>query len=110
MKNVLQELSDEELIKFVGRETRNDSFVIEKNMLTGKTKWTESPLNEINLKTKPKPFKAKITFKGSKYLKEEIEMKESGKNNIAITASGTNNTLVIESKNVEIDNKPTFYK
>lgn len=108
LKNVLQELADEELIKFIGRETRYDSFVVEHNILTGKTKWAESPLNEINRKTPPEPLKAKITFKGVKYLKEEIEMKESGKYNIAVSGSGANNTFVIESKNVEIHNKPTF--
>lgn len=108
LKNVLQELADEELIKFIGRETRYDSFVVEQNILTGKTKWAESPLNEINRKTPPETLKAKITFKGVKYLKEEIEMKESGKYNIAVTGSGANNTFVIESKNVEIHNKPTF--
>lgn len=108
LKNVLQELADEELIKFIGRETRYDSFVVEQNILTGITKWTESPMNEFNRKTPPEPLKAKITFKGGKYLKEEIEMKESGKYNIAVTGSGANNTFVIESKNVDINNKPTF--
>lgn len=108
LKNVLQELADEELLKFTGRETRYDSFIVEKNILTGETNITESPFNEINRNSEPSPLKAKITFKGSKYLKEEIEMKESGKYNIAVTGSGANNTFVIESKNVDIDNKPTF--
>lgn len=108
LKIVLQELADEEFIKFIGREPRYESFVMEQNILTGKTKLTENPMNEFNRAKELKTLKAKITFKGSKYLKEELEMKKSGKYNISVTGSGANNTFVIESENVEIDNKPTF--
>lgn len=108
LKSILKELLDEGLINFIGRETLYHSFVMEKNLLTGETKTNENPFEIINRKNASSPLMAKITFKGSKYLKEEIEMKESGKYNIAVTGSGANNTFVIESKNVEIDNKPTF--
>lgn len=108
LKSVLQELMDEELIKFIGREPRFLSFVVNKNILTGETNSVEDPFNDEILNSEPEPFEAKITFKGAKYLKEEIEMKESGKYNIAVTGSGANNTFVIESKNVDINNKPIF--
>lgn len=68
IKSILQELSDEGLITFTGRETRYLSFVVEQNILTNQTRWTENPLNDHILKTDPPPFRAKITFKGSKHL------------------------------------------
>jgi hypothetical protein len=110
IRSILQELSDEGLIKFTGREARYFSFVVEQNLLTNQTKWTESPLNDHILKTDPPPFKAKITFKGSKHLKEELQMQESGKYNIAVTGQGATNNFVIESQNVTIDNKTNFAK
>lgn len=108
IKNILNELSEEGLIKFVGRETRYLSFVISHNLLTGETSSEESPFNDEILNSKPEPFKAKITFKGSKYLKEELQMQESGKYNIAVTGQGATNNFVIESQNVTIDNKANF--
>ena len=56
----------------------------------------------------PDEYKAKITFAGAKYLKEEIQMQESGKYNINVSGAGANNTFVIESNNVTIENKPDF--
>jgi hypothetical protein len=37
-------------------------------------------------------------------------MQESGKYNISVSGEGANNTFVIESNNVTIDNKPNFSK
>lgn len=108
LKSILNELTDEQLIIFTGRESRNLSFLVEKNILIGESKVTESPLNKIINDTEPAKFKAKLTFKGVKYLKEEIEMKESGKYNINVSGEGTNNTFVIESKKVTVNNKPEF--
>ena len=108
IKSILNELSEEGLIKFVGRETRYLSFVVSKNILTGETSSVESPFNDQILNSEPDPFKAKITFKGSKYLKEELQMQESGKYNIAVTGQGATNNFVIESQNVTINNKANF--
>ena len=108
MGNFLKELVDAQFIQLTGHEPKYDSFVIEKNILTGETKWTESPLNKLNRLQEPEEYKAKITFAGAKYLKEEIQMQESGKYNISVSGSGTNNTFVIESNNVTIENKPNF--
>lgn len=108
IKSILHELSEEGLIKFAGREERYLSFIFSKNILTGETSSIESPLNDHILNSEPEPFKAKITFKGSKYLKEELQMQEAGKYNIAVTGAGTTNNFVIESQNVNIDNKTNF--
>lgn len=110
IKSILNELSEEGLIKFAGREERYLSFIVEQNILTNENKWTENPLNDNILNSEPEPFKAKITFKGSKYLKEELQMQESGKYNIAVTGQGATNNFVIESQNVSIDNKTNFAK
>jgi len=110
MGTIFNELVEEKLIVLSGREIKYDTFLFENNLLTGETKWTESPLNKFNKETEPNEFKAKITFKGSKYLKEELEMQEKGKYNINVSGSGANNTFVIESNNVTIDNKPDFSK
>lgn len=106
--NVLKELVDEKFIQLTGREPRYDSFVVDINMLTGEGKWTEDPLNKIKRLQEPEEYKAKITFSGAKYLKEEIQMQESGKYNINVSGAGANNTFVIESNNVTIENKPNF--
>lgn len=108
LKSILEELSEEGLIKYTGHEERYLSFILEQNIFTNKTKITESPLNEHVLNSEPDQFKAKITFKGSKYLKEELQMQESGKYNINVSGQGANNTFVIESNNVTIENKPDF--
>ena len=78
IKSILNELSEEGLIKYAGQEERYLSFVVSKNILTGETSSVESPFNDQILNSEPEPFKAKITFKGSKYLKEELQMQESG--------------------------------
>lgn len=101
-KVIFQELADENLIKFKGHEEQYISFVVEHNPLSKQTKWTESPLNEIVKNSPPNRFKAKITFKGIKFLKEEIQMKESGKYNINVSGDNGNNNFIIESK---IDNR-----
>lgn len=110
IKNILQELADEDFIKYSGREERYLSFVFEQNILTNESKMTASPFNDHILHSEPPPFKAKITFKGSRHLKEELQMQESGKYNISVSGEGANNTFVIESNNVTIDNKPNFSK
>jgi hypothetical protein len=109
-KNIFNELVEENFIILSGREERYLSFMVEKNILTGETNMIENPMNEHILHSEPDKYKAKITFKGSKYLKEELEMQEKGKYNINVTGSGANNTFVIESNNVTIDNKPDFSK
>lgn len=101
-KVIFQELADENLIKFNGHEEQYLSFVVEHNTLTKKTKTTESPFNKDVLNSPPNRFKAKITFKGIKFLKEEIQMKESGKYNINVSGDNGNNNFIIESK---IDNR-----
>ena len=108
IRSILQELSDEGLIKFSGRETQYLSFIVEQNIFTNERRVTQSPMNDLIMKSEPKPFRAKITFKGSKYLKEELQMQESGKYNIAVTGQGATNNFVIESQNVNIDNKASF--
>lgn len=105
IKSILDELSEEGLIKYNGREERYLTFVLDHNLLTNESKITENPLNDHILNSEPEPFKAKITFKGSKYLKEELQMQESGKYNIAVNGQGATNNFVIESQNVTIDNK-----
>lgn len=106
--NIFKELAEENLIVLKGREPRYYSHIIDINRLTGESKITESPMNEIIDKTEPEKFTAKLTFKGAKYLKEEIEMQDKGKYNINVSGEGANNTFVIESNNVRIDNKPEF--
>ena len=108
IENFLKELVDEKFIQLTGREPRYDSFVVDVNILTGESKWTEDPFNKIKRLQEPEEYKAKITFAGAKYLKEEIQMQESGKYNISVSGAGANNTFVIESNNVTIENKPDF--
>ena len=103
MKAIVGELDQEGLIKYIGRETRYDSFILEVNSMTGKSKMTESPLNRLNDITPPTPLSAKITFKGSKYLKEELEMQQTGKYNINIGDGSTAN-LILESTSSTINN------
>lgn len=107
-KNIFKELEEEKLITLSGREPRYYSHTIEKNILTNETQITESPFNKMIDESEPEMFKAKLTFKGAKYLKEEIEMKESGKYNINVSGEATNNTFVIESNKTTINNKPEF--
>jgi hypothetical protein len=108
VKNILQELSDEGFIIFTGGESRYLSYFSKTNILTNETVWTESPNNEYILNTPPPPLRAKITFKGSKYLKEELQMQEAGKYNISVSGQGATTNFVIESQNVNIDNKANF--
>lgn len=109
-KIIFEELVNENFISLIGREPKYDSFIFEKNILTGESKITESPFNKFNRKNEQDVYKAKITFKGSKYLKEELQMQESGKYNINVSGSGANNTFVMESSNFKIENKPDFTK
>ena len=106
--NIFKELSEENFIVLNGREPRYHSHIIEINQLTRESKVTASPMNEIINKTEPEKYTAKLTFKGAKYLKEEIEMQDKGKYNINVSGEGANNTFVIESSNVRIENKPEF--
>jgi len=108
--NIFKELVVEDFIILSGREPRYDSYIFGQNIVTGKSKITESPFNKLNREIEPIEYKAKITFKGSKYLKEELEMQQSGKYNINVSGQGANNTFVIESNNVTVDNKPDFSK
>lgn len=103
-KAIFKELEEEQLIKLQGREERYLSFLLEQNPITGKSKMIENPLNDTIKNTSQPPFKAKITFKGSKYLKEEIQMQEAGKYNINISGDSAKNTVVIGSNNVTINN------
>jgi hypothetical protein len=50
------------------------------------------------------PYTAKITFKGSKYLKEELEMTDKGKYNINVDGNSTAN-VIIGSPGATINNK-----
>jgi uncharacterized protein YegP (UPF0339 family) len=50
-----------------------------------------------------KKYEAKITIEGLKYLKEELEMEKQGSYNFKI--EGSNNQVVIDSKNVTIKAK-----
>ena len=106
--NIFKELAEENLIILKGREPRFYSHIIDINRQTGESSITESPMNEIIDKTHPQKFTAKLTFKGAKYLKEEIEMQDKGKYNITVSGEGANNTFVIESSNVRIENKSEF--
>lgn len=105
---IFRELEGEDFIKLTGREQRFDNFIFEVNHFTGQSKITESPLNALN-DLPPKPFSAKLTFKGSKYLKEELEMQNSGKYNINIGNSSTAN-LILESDNAVIHNSSQVHE
>lgn len=109
IENILIELQREGLISYSGRDEKL-SFILSANLLTGEKTIVESPLNEHIYNSEPTPYHAKITFKGSKYLKEELQMQESGKYNIAVSGQGAINNFVIESSNVTIDNKTNFYQ
>lgn len=50
------------------------------------------------------PYTAKLTFKGSKYLKEELEMEDKGKYNIKVDGNSTAN-VIIGSPGATINNK-----
>lgn len=50
------------------------------------------------------PYTAILTFKGSKYLKEELEMEEKGKYNIKVDGNSTAN-VIIGSPGATINNK-----
>lgn len=106
--SIVKELENEKFIQLTGREPKYDSFFVDFNSMTNETKWTESPLNKLNRQQEENEYKAKITFAGSKYLKEELQMQELGKYNINVSGKGANNTFVIESNNVTIDNRPDF--
>lgn len=70
IKKLLVELQDEKLIRFSGRDSDMiEAFFLERALSTGE----QIPTPE------PEPFKAQITLKGSIYLKEELQMIESGK-------------------------------
>lgn len=99
---ILDELKEQEFIKLTGREQRYDSFIYTKNIISGESTLEESPFNELN-KLPPKPYQGMITFKGSRYLKEELEMQQSGKYNINVTNGSTAN-LILESQNSNIAN------
>lgn len=105
IRSILQELSEEGLIKYSGRRQQNLSFILESNILTGESKFTSNPLNEFILNSEQEEFKAKITFKGLRYLKEESQLKDTSKYNINLSGSGTTNNVIIESTNVKILNK-----
>lgn len=108
IQNILQELSNENFIKYSGREDKYLSFDITKDLLTNNAIIRHNSKNLDILNSEPEPFKAKITFKGSKYLKEELQMQESGKYNISVNGKGATNNFVIESSNVSIYNKTNF--
>lgn len=55
------------------------------------------------------PYTAKITFKGSKYLKEELEMTDKGKYNISVDGNSTAN-VIIGSPGATINNKTEVIK
>ena len=104
-KAILKELETEQFIQLTGREERYMSFIAEKNLITGAAKVTASPFNDIIANTPPTPFSAKITFTGSKYLKEELQMQKSGVYNINISGDSAKHTVVLESNNVTIYNQ-----
>lgn len=54
--------------------------------------------------SKYEPFRGKIKFKGSKYLKEDIEMADKGKYNIKVDGNSTAN-VIIGSPGATINNK-----
>lgn len=99
-KEIFIELAREDLIQLDGGRYTGLGIIVGNRNKTSKTFGGD--------KVEYIPFSAKITFKGSKYLKEELQMQESGKYNIAVTGQGTTNNFVIESQNVTIDNKAKF--
>lgn len=102
---ILRELEKEQFINLVGREEQYLSYVFERNVLTGQSRMVEDPLNDIIKNTPQQPFRAKITFKGSKYLKEELQMQKSGVYNINISGDSAKHTVVLESSQVTIYNQ-----
>ncbi|TDE08652.1 hypothetical protein [Dyadobacter psychrotolerans] len=93
--SILYELKEQDFVKFKGREQRFDSFIYTHNRFSGESTIEESPFNELN-KLPPDPYEAMITFKGSRYLKEELEMQQAGKYNINVDNGSTAN-LILES-------------
>ena len=104
-KAILKELETEQFIQLTGREEQYLSYIFEQNPLTGQSRMVESPMNDLVSRTKQKPFSAKITFTGSKYLKEELQMQKSGVYNINISGDSAKHTVVLESNNVTIYNQ-----
>jgi hypothetical protein len=106
VKDLLKELEGNGLIKFKGRENRFDRYEVSSNLLTQEVTIKSDIQNQFNRQNSLKPLQAMLTFNGSKYLKEEIQMKENGKYNISVNGQGTIQNVVIESNNFSI-NSPT---
>ena len=66
----------------------------------GKVEW----IGGRNEFSKYEPFRGKIKFKGSKYLKEHIEMADKGKYNIKVDGNSTAN-VIIGSPGATINNR-----
>lgn len=101
-KEILTELSTNGFINFDGGYKKAG----------GVTLYTRDRETKRNIKTFDSsyitdyiPFKAKITLKGSKYLKEELQMQESGKYTFNFHGSTNTNNIAIESKYVNFNNQ-----
>lgn len=66
----------------------------------GNVKW----IGGDNEKSEYVPYSGKLKFKGSKYLKEELEMTDKGKYNIKVDGNSTAN-VIIGSPGATINNK-----
>ena len=95
-KEIFVELAREDLIHLDGG--RHTGFPI----IIGYRDGSRKSFGGDNIRYEP--YTAKITFKGSKYLKEELEMTDKGKYNINVDGNSTAN-VIIESPGATINNK-----
>ncbi len=112
IKSVLDELSESGLITYTGRDSSSVRFNFSLNQLDNTLSFTEDPNEDLIrlVNADGNPLKAKITFKGCQFLKEEIQLRESGKYNF--NSSGTNNVnnIILNSPNATINNKSKIIK
>lgn len=96
---IFQELAREELIYLTGGNFSGAPLMgfVDTN---GKMDWFGGSDRSVYI-----PYQAKLKFKGSKYLKEELEMTDKGKYNINVDGNSTAN-VIIGSPGATINNRP----
>jgi len=98
-REIIEELAREDLIYLDGGRTTGLPLMGFGDG-RGNIKWIGG--NDEN--SKYIPFSGKLKFKGSKYLKEELEMEDKGKYNIKVEGNSTAN-VIISSPGATINNK-----
>ena len=95
---IFQELAREELIYLTGGNFSGLPLMGFADT-NGKVDWVGGSDRSVYI-----PYQAKLKFKGSKYLKEELEMTDQGKYNINVEGNSTAN-VIIGSPGATINNK-----